>query len=224
MHKKEKCYQKSYRGKYVDFYPKVSNFALKYDLAGYFDPRPQIHICLGWGNLFINLPFKSKYNECEPPRYGVYYHERCFWFPHGRKIYCLHLPFEYDWVRTSYLRSDNTWENETKGNSKNFWKDEEWKDILWKEVYPYTYTLKNGTSQNRQATVKVVEREWRWRSLKWTKITAMKRRVIDVEFDGEIGEKTGSYKGGCIGCSYDLLPNETPLESLRRMESERVFK
>ena len=39
----------------------------------------------------------------------------------------------------------------------------------------------------------------------------------------EVGKKKGSWKGGCIGCSYDSKPGETPEECLKRMEKERKF-
>ena len=48
-------------------------------------------------------------------------------------------------------------------------------------------------------------------------------RYIKVEFDGEVGKDKGSGKGGCIGCSYNILPNETPEDCIRRMEKERNF-
>jgi len=44
-----------------------------------------------------------------------------------------------------------------------------------------------------------------------------------VSFDAEVGEGTGSYKGGVVGCSHDMLPFETPIETLRRMEKEVRF-
>ena len=52
----------------------------------------------------------------------------------------------------------------------------------------------------------------------------MVRTSIDVAFNEEIGERVGTYKGGTVGCSYDILPNEDPVTTLRRMESEREFK
>jgi hypothetical protein len=83
--------------------------------------------------------------------------------------------------------------------------------------------LKNGTVQERFATVNVEEREWRPRWFKFTKLFAKVRRTIGVEFSDEVGERTGSWKGGTVGCGYDLLPKETPLACLRRMEKERKF-
>jgi hypothetical protein len=44
-----------------------------------------------------------------------------------------------------------------------------------------------------------------------------------VVFSAEVGERSGSWKGGCIGCGYDLLPDELPEECLRRMERDRKF-
>ena len=51
----------------------------------------------------------------------------------------------------------------------------------------------------------------------------MVNRYIEIEFDGEVGKDKGSWKGGCIGCSYNLLPGETPEECIKRMEKERSF-
>lgn len=87
------------------------------------------------------------------------------------------------------------------------------------EEHPYTYTLASGEVQNRTATVSkrrhVLRRRWGW--WKWIK------ESIHVEFSDEVGERTGSWKGGTIGCGYDLRPGETLLECLRRMERERSF-
>lgn len=51
----------------------------------------------------------------------------------------------------------------------------------------------------------------------------MEVRAIDVQFSDEVGERTGSWKGGTIGCGYNMLPGESPLDTLRRMEAERKF-
>lgn len=87
------------------------------------------------------------------------------------------------------------------------------------ETHPYTYTLKRGEVQKRNATIYVERMIHRY---KWTPIRRV-REYIDVRFDGEVGERSGSWKGGCTGCSYSLNPGETPLECLRRMERERKF-
>jgi hypothetical protein len=99
--------------------------------------------------------------------------------------------------------------------------EDKWLDIIWNETYPYTYTLKSGVVQHRKALLKVSEREWRWHWFKWLPLTKMVRKTIDITFDDEVGERTGSWKGGTLGCGYNMKPGELPEQTLRRMEKER---
>ena len=162
---------------------------------------------------------KVPYDECDPPRYGVYYSDRCFWFPHGKKTKCIDLPWELEWVRTSYLKKDGEWEHENlKERNKNFWDKDKWQNILHYETHPYTYIDKDIV-QNCEATISIVEREWRWRWFKWFKWIHRINKDIDIEFSSPVGK----HKGGTTGCSYPILPNETPYDCLKRMEKERKF-
>lgn len=87
------------------------------------------------------------------------------------------------------------------------------------EAHPYAYTLRSGEVQHRTATIKAERRTWtRW----WLPFKRVSR-FIDVEFSGEVGERAGSWKGGCIGCSFPMLAAETPVQALRRMEATRKF-
>lgn len=90
-------------------------------------------------------------------------------------------------------------------------------------TFPYHYLLRNWTVQERIATVFVERQSWRPRWFTWTSLFEKSRQSIDVHFSDEVGERTGSWKGGCIGCGWEMLPNETPQQTLRRMESERKF-
>ena len=166
---------------------------------------------------------KVTYDECEPPRYGIYFYMNQFGINYGTKTKLFDLPWALTWIRTSALRKDGNWEHDIKGSSKNFWDDNIWGDILFKETYPYKYIKKDGTEQNTLATIKVEEREWRWKWFKWLKITQKIRREIDIQFSNEIGERVGSYKGGVLGTGYEMKKNETPYETLKRMENERRF-
>ena len=57
----------------------------------------------------------------------------------------------------------------------------------------------------------------------WSPFLNQVIRSIDVQFDKEVGERTGSWKGGTVGCGYEMLPNESPYQCLKRMEQERKF-
>lgn len=108
--------------------------------------------------------------------------------------------------------------------------DGSWRDVFdrgadpYEETHHYTYTLRNGTVQNRKATIskrRHVLCRHTFKVLGWPR---WNRESIDVQFDGEVGERAGSWKGGTIGCTHDLQPGETMLDALRRMERDREFR
>lgn len=191
----------------------------------------------GIGKIYLNLPFKTGINECESPEWGFYifYHgflsETNLVICLGKKRKYIHFPWNLEWYRTSYLlKTDGLslfsgagdWIHEFKGKRKDL-HDDKWNGILWEQTYPYIYILESGKVQERLATVKVKEMEWRRRWLPFTSLFNQVIRSIQVEFDQEVGERTGSWKGGTLGCGYELKPNETPYQCLKRMEQERKF-
>ena len=168
---------------------------------------------------------KELYNENDPPRYGIYFHMNEFCINYGKKYKQYDLPWCLDWIRTSALTKDGKWLHETKHNrNMNFQDEDKWKDILFSETYPYIYITQNNEEQQCLATIRVEEREWRWHWFKWLKYPRRISKDIDIEFSDEIGERKGSWKGGVTGCGYEMKPNETPYETLKRMEKERKFK
>jgi len=168
--------------------------------------------------------YKIPYNECDPPRYGVCIHMDSLCFALGDKTKIYDLPWALDWIRTSCLTKNNTWIHETKNNrGMNFWDIEKWKDTLFIENHPYRYITKSGEIQDCIATIKVREMEWRPKWFKWLKWTRKVHKDIEIDFSDDIGEKKGTWKGGCTGCSYQMLQGETPYETLKRMERERKF-
>lgn len=120
---------------------------------------------------------------------------------------------------------DETWFNET-NKQRITWDGEgyathKWlSEYKWSETLPYIDKYDNTTVN---ATISVTEREWRPRAFMWTSLFSRSKRQIDIEFDKEVGRKKGSYKGGCLGCSYELKAGETPAQCLKRMEQERKF-
>lgn len=141
----------------------------------------------------------------------------------GNKCKIVHMPWAMEWYRTSYLLADQTWYHEiTRGRKNHIGVFDRMRDReqlpLWKETHDYTYCLKNGKKQFRKATIKVEEREWRRRWLMWLPLFRQVRRSIDIAFDDEVGERSGSWKGGVLGTGCELLPTETPWECLQRFE------
>lgn len=100
------------------------------------------------------------------------------------------------------------------------WRHREHLVLSEPEKHPYAYRLRSGEVQERTATIRVETRRWTRFWIPW-KLT---KKYIDVAFDKEVGERSGTWKGGVLGCSYDMLPGESAAECLGRMELERRFE
>lgn len=224
MRKEKKCYEY----KWLIFYW-GNNFDISYETCGYFDNRHRINLDLFFFSLTLILPIYSKHtDECDPPKHGIACHNNTIWIYRGgkgngnggNKWWTWEIPFiTKEWIRTSILLKDDTWEHETKGNKKGFYTDE-WKQKQKSWSYNYTDSYDGEVIPT---TIYVDEREWRPKWLKWTKRFANTRRSIDIHFSKECGKRKGSWKGGVLGCGYELLPNERPLDCLKRMEKEMKF-
>ena len=132
------------------------------------------------------------------------------------------MPWVLGWYRTSKLLNGRKWHHEYKGNRFDLSENESNKSLL-KETHDYTYLLENGKVQKTKAIVTIVEREWRRKGWMFSSLFNVVRKRIDVQFKDEIGERTGSWKGGVLGCDYEIKPNESMLEALKRMEKNRKF-
>ena len=183
----------------------------------------------GWGKLYINLPIKTGIQDCDSAAWGVNYHDNMLWIyigggnmDGGKKWITFGMPWEMIWYRTSLLLKDEiTWEHEYKGNQKDFYEDK-WKDPELVFIRTYSY-LDSYDNTPLLATIRVEQREWRYKWMPWTSLFSKIRTSIDIQFSEEVGNRKGSWKGGCIGCDYDLRPGESPLQCLKRMEKERKF-
>lgn len=173
-----------------------------------------IRIGLGLVQVFIPRgidPNGDNYGFGDEPKYGAEI-SREFgaivnW---GTRRWQRDLPFRIVTLVWEYEGEDGQWHSKRGTPAKT-------------EQHTYTYVLRSGEKQIRCATI---HRE-RWvlgrkvlHKLGWPK---QKRMYIEVSFSGEVGERSGSWKGGCIGCGYRMLDGETPLDALRRMERERDF-
>jgi len=167
------------------------------------EARAWIRLGFGFGKLAISFPWKTVVpdeHQCSGPRYGFHFFEDLLWINYGK---CKGM--KSDPKKTFYM----PWA----------WKHREHNILTEPESHPYTYTLKNGTVQLRTATIQVETRLWTRFWLPYRRF----QKTIDVEFSDEVGERTGSWKGGTVGCGYEMKSGETPLQTLRRMEIERKF-
>lgn len=181
---------------------------------------------------------------------GIVIHNQGFWFyplpftmesnskdPWWRKSYHWAFPWELNWYSTEVLEhkanlpflAKTVW-GQKQGDRKRSSGEDIFAAMRSRneaattvtETYDYTYIRKNGEVQKRKASVHVTRMVWRARW--WPLIHIQKVSTsIDVQFNKEVGEGSGTYKGGCVGSGYEMRIGETPLETLRRMERERKF-
>lgn len=145
--------------------------------------------------------------------------------PWWRKSHTIFAPWSWEIYRTSYLLKDGSWHHIYAKRGRDGLKilDEVKALPLLEEQHPYSYQRKNGEIQKRTATCKVEEREWRWRWFMWLPYIRMISRVVDYEFNDEVGERSGSWKGGVYASSEEMRPGETIEQCFRRMEATRKF-
>lgn len=194
-----------------------------YDAGG----RWTLHIHLGWPNIFVRLPWlRSRTMPVDGmlDSWGFSFTAFDGGFPDavhlnwGHRTKILRMPWAWEHHLTEVQRADGSW-----APRRSVWCDGDDEDGRHIAAFPYIYALKSGEVQRRTATVYVHRIEWRWRWFQRLPWPRLKRQSIDVRFDDEVGERAGSWKGGCIGCSYEMLPGETVEQTLRRMERERKF-
>ncbi len=173
-------------------------------------------IGLIFATFYIKLPNFGYDIENWDRQWGVYYFDKSFVVCYGKESKFFHMPWSWEHIRHQVMHKDGL---KTPNN-----KPWDWDDGRIVEKYNYSYKLKNGATQETIATICMEEREWRWRWFKWLPFPRIIRRVIDIKFDNEIGERSGSWKGGTTGCGYDMLKGESMEQTLRRMERERVFR
>ena len=192
-------------GQIFEFY-KGWGLRLEFELPSdwHEDQMAKIHWCFIWGNFYILFPWYKRYTDdgqCEGPRLGFYFFDAKLVLLHGNST------------------GRSTDRSKTFINLPWAWKFKCHTILGEKETHPYQYQLNSGVMQLRSATIFPEEREW----FRYWLPSKLIRKTISIDFDDEIGEETGSWKGGCTGCGYELRHGESPLESLRRMEKERKF-
>lgn len=122
-------------------------------------------------------------------------------FQFGTKSVTIDMPWTYKWHATEKLDWDM---NAVLVNHAR--------------VFDFNYKLRSGEVQHRKASVTIKRIVWRCRGWPWKKKSIV---YLDVSFDKEIGEDTGTWEGGTIGLTHNVLPNETPEQAFRRLEQER---
>ena len=90
-------------------------------------------------------------------------------------------------------------------------------------TFDYTYKLSNGEAQNRIAKVEIAILAGTPAFLLFIPVSLYVNVRLDITFDGEVGEESGSWKGGVTGTSCTIKRGETIEQAFRRFERDRKF-
>lgn len=190
--------------------------------------RAWLHVGLFLFRFAISVPWPFRVpaddGQCSGPRYGFKFHSDILWIYYGkdhgnwRKDHHLtiYMPWAWKHLRTDWLEPNGKVHSRQEPGKYDAPSD------IW-ETHPYTYLRRNREIQQRTARIYGKRMEWRLKWATWLPWPRMVRRTISITFNDEVGEKSGSWKGGTIGCSWEWRKGETMLQALRRMERERVL-
>ena len=167
--------------------------------------RTWVRLGFGLGCFAFSVPYRGEVvdddGQCSGPTYGFVFFDDLLMIHYGKSR------SRISESKTKYI------------NMPWSWRHREHKVLGEPQSLPFTYQLKNGEVQHRVATIKPEVRQWH----RWWLPSVMTRRYIDVMFDAEVGEQSGSWKGGVTGCSYDSKAGESPQETLLRMQRDKEF-
>jgi hypothetical protein len=215
---------------WVEYYPKLW-VPPKFEVTDsfYFDERPKIIFSIPlFGSVFVSLPIHTgRSNSCEWRAWGFYFHDDAFVLRLGKRSMYFYIPYiAMEFVGTEHLMKDDSWylEKKLRFSTEEYREQEKFITENKKyETFDYDYKLNSGEVQHHKATVSTARRTWRRKWFGWLSKLNFVKTTIEVEFADEVGERAGSWKGGCIGTSHVMLPGETPEQTLRRMEANRRF-
>ena len=173
-----------------------------------------------FGSFFIKLWKGSAFKSVNEPwvSYKISYDNgsRSIHFSWGEKYKIFDLPW-------SWVHQEHTVRNRM-GEFTPYVSEIDGEDERVIEKHPYTHVCKDGRIQKAEATIFVEKRIWKWKWFQWLPFPKSAKTNIDVWFSNPIGEREGvHWKGGTLGCGYDMKKGETPRQTLMRMEKERKF-
>ena len=207
--------------------------ALSYSI---YHETAHVNIHAGPLNLFFKAPVLIKFRDGTEDwnaSYGVSIFARDMHLNWRTACKVIYFPWDWTHARTTILKPDGSVlaheEKHDRTLGSKDWHDryDRWNALKTSvsETHSYHYLkLPSGEVQARTATIHGGEMEWRMRWFKWLPWPRKISRTIDITFDDEVGERSGSWKGGCTGCSWEWRHGETMLQALRRMERERRFR
>ena len=191
--------------------------------------RRKVYPGSAWDAATVARLGRDWYWDTKPRQYGFSYADGFLQVFLGRQthdssttqIWCKHLPWtQWRHVRLS-LYDLNGRHFVTMPERRRYLAGDWEKEKAIEESCPsQTFAFKDFDGEALTARTRIEEREWRFGTgwFKW--LSAFRqpriRRYLDLTFSGETGKRKGSWKGGTIGHSIEMLPGELHEAAFRR--------
>jgi hypothetical protein len=215
-------------------------YVARLDLPTQVQPHRVKHIAKYWDDATIARLGRNWYYEVFPREYGFSLNEGFLQVFRGPQTHdsvttrssCWHLP----WTQWRHIRKSlydgagkhfaTEWDRPRGFPFRNTW---EAFYAVEKACPAAVFEFDDYDGQRIRVTCRVQEREWRFGAgwFKWLSLFRKPkiRRSLDLEFSAEVGREKGSWKGGTLGHSIDMLPGESPEAAFRRYcEQEHYSK
>lgn len=183
-----------------------------------------------WDEATVKRLGRNWYWNVHEREYGFSYRDGFLQVFHGRQTFdssttqswCKHLPWtQWRHVRHSLygLNGEHYW---TFPHRRHFLGNDQWqKDKAIEDGCPVRkFEFEDYDGMRIIATTKIEEREWHFGEgwFKWLSIFRKPKisRSLDLQFSEEVGPEKGSWKGGTIGHSIEMLPGELHEAAFRR--------
>lgn len=184
------------------------------------------HSAKTWSAEDIARIGRDWYEEVFPREYGAYVCEGTLHVHYGAQTHdsrtdqnkCYFLPWRnWRFIRQTFYDLEG----------RHFWTEHEHTRAAWeassavKAAVPKAkFEFEDFDGQKIVATCHIEEREWRFGTgifswLSWLR-KANVSRTLYLEFSSEVGPEKGSWKGGTVGTSTEILPGETAESAFQR--------
>lgn len=178
----------------------------------------------GWDAATVERMGRNYYYEYFPKEFGftfagsalhLYFGPQT-WDSTTTKSKCYFLPWK-NWRHVRFSLYDL--------DGKLFWNEGEKErfEVRWavQAACPtVSFEFDDYDGKRIQATTRIEEREWRFgeKAFKWLSLFRKPRiqRSLNIDFSEEVGPEKGSWKGGTVGHSIDMLPGELHEDAFRR--------
>lgn len=206
-----------------------------------FEEHWSLHVHLIWPNIYLRLRDSKDRDFDNRSSYSVsLWNEGSgpeLYLQWGRKSKFLKGPWTQKFVRREWMDATGKWRREPR---VKFWRgmpdalrdsahelQQAARDLRkaeqWQTVETWEYRSRSCDLQSGTALIAMERMTWRQWWLQWCPLFQNQRTTIDVSFSREVGSEAGSWKGGTIGCGFEIKRGESPIECFRRMMQDRSF-